>query len=132
MIRKSGYRFSLATNAECVCAEIMLNKLERRSGGRGGLGVGRGLGIHPHHLPDVAVGIFKTAAIHEAEILLRRRVGGAAHGFRLADHVVHGLAAVGGDADQDLARRARVGDPLRRELAELVRVSSMVWMVSEN
>jgi hypothetical protein len=26
MIRKSGYRFSLATNAECVCAEIMLNQ----------------------------------------------------------------------------------------------------------
>ena len=24
MIRKSGYRFSLATNAERVCAEIML------------------------------------------------------------------------------------------------------------
>jgi hypothetical protein len=26
MIRKSGGRFSLATNAERVCAEIMLNK----------------------------------------------------------------------------------------------------------
>ena len=26
MIRKSGYRFSLATNAERVCAEIMLQK----------------------------------------------------------------------------------------------------------
>jgi len=31
MIRKSGFRFSLATNAERVCAEIMLKtiKLER-------------------------------------------------------------------------------------------------------
>jgi hypothetical protein len=30
MIRKSGHRFSLATNAERVCAEIMLEqKLER-------------------------------------------------------------------------------------------------------
>jgi len=26
MIRKSGNRFSLATNAEGVCAEIMLNR----------------------------------------------------------------------------------------------------------
>jgi hypothetical protein len=26
MIRKSGHRFSLATNAKGVCAEIMLNK----------------------------------------------------------------------------------------------------------
>ncbi len=26
MIRKSGHRFSLATNAEGVCAEIMLQK----------------------------------------------------------------------------------------------------------
>jgi hypothetical protein len=26
MIRKSGYRFSLATNAKGVCAEIMSNK----------------------------------------------------------------------------------------------------------
>jgi hypothetical protein len=26
MIRKSGYRFSLATNAERVCAEIMLKQ----------------------------------------------------------------------------------------------------------
>jgi hypothetical protein len=31
MIRKSGYRFSLATNAERVCAEIML-KQEGRAG----------------------------------------------------------------------------------------------------
>jgi hypothetical protein len=30
MIRKSGYRFSLATNAERVCAEIMLNKNLKR------------------------------------------------------------------------------------------------------
>jgi hypothetical protein len=29
MIRKSGNRFSLATNAERVCAEIMLNKKMR-------------------------------------------------------------------------------------------------------
>jgi hypothetical protein len=28
MIRKSGYRFSLATNAERVCAEIMLKQDE--------------------------------------------------------------------------------------------------------
>jgi len=28
MIRKSGYRFSLATNAERVCAEIMLKSKE--------------------------------------------------------------------------------------------------------
>jgi hypothetical protein len=26
MIRESGYRFSLATNAERICAEIMLNQ----------------------------------------------------------------------------------------------------------
>jgi hypothetical protein len=31
MIRKSGYRFSLATNMEGVCAEIMLNHKEMRS-----------------------------------------------------------------------------------------------------
>jgi len=31
MIRKSGYRFSLATNAERVCAEIML---EQKAGAR--------------------------------------------------------------------------------------------------
>src|SRR5438309_10261597 len=30
MIRKSGHRLSLATNAECVCAEIMLNKTIER------------------------------------------------------------------------------------------------------
>jgi hypothetical protein len=29
MIRKSGHRFSLATNAEGVCAEIMLNQKDR-------------------------------------------------------------------------------------------------------
>jgi hypothetical protein len=29
MIRKSGNRFSLATNAKGVCAEIMLNQKER-------------------------------------------------------------------------------------------------------
>jgi hypothetical protein len=29
MIRKSGYRFSLATNAERVCAEIMLKQEAR-------------------------------------------------------------------------------------------------------
>jgi hypothetical protein len=29
MIRKSGYRFSLATNAERVCAEIMLKQNDR-------------------------------------------------------------------------------------------------------
>jgi len=28
MIRKSGYRFSLATNAERVCAEIMLKQVK--------------------------------------------------------------------------------------------------------
>ena len=30
MIRKSGYRFSLATNAERVCAEIMLKQEDDR------------------------------------------------------------------------------------------------------
>ena len=30
MIRKSGYRFSLATNAERVCAEIMLKQIEEK------------------------------------------------------------------------------------------------------
>src|SRR5437660_2769923 len=30
MIRKSGHRFSLATNAERVCAEIMLNQNLKR------------------------------------------------------------------------------------------------------
>ena len=41
MIRKSGNRFSLATNAERVCAEIMLNQkgaklysMTMRGGGR--------------------------------------------------------------------------------------------------
>jgi hypothetical protein len=29
MIRKSGYRFSLATNAERVCEEIMLEQKDR-------------------------------------------------------------------------------------------------------
>jgi hypothetical protein len=29
MIRKSGYQFSLTTNAERVCAEIMLNQKPR-------------------------------------------------------------------------------------------------------
>jgi hypothetical protein len=29
MIRKSGHRFSLATNAKGVCAEIMLNQKDR-------------------------------------------------------------------------------------------------------
>jgi hypothetical protein len=29
MIRKSGHRFSLATNAERVCAEIMLKQKDR-------------------------------------------------------------------------------------------------------
>jgi len=35
MIRKSGYRLSLATNAERVCAEIMLKqKIERDDGSK--------------------------------------------------------------------------------------------------
>ena len=40
----------------------------RRTGARG-----RGRDIHPHHFPMVAVGILKTAAIHETVILLRAR-----------------------------------------------------------
>jgi hypothetical protein len=31
MIRKSVRRFSLATNAECVCAEIMFNQKDQAS-----------------------------------------------------------------------------------------------------
>src|SRR4051794_913592 len=63
----------------------------------------RRFGVHPHHLPDVTVGILETAAVHEAEILLRAGIENAAGGFGLADHIVHGASALGGDADQDLA-----------------------------
>src|SRR5260370_33270962 len=41
MIRKSGYRFSLATNAERVCAEIMHKQKARTGVRRGVLKVGR-------------------------------------------------------------------------------------------
>jgi hypothetical protein len=52
-------------------------------------------------------------------ILLLARLA-AAGGERLVGDVVDRLAAVGGDADQDLAGLLRIGDPLRRELGELV------------
>src|ERR1700676_3352706 len=68
----------------------------------------------------MAVGSLKAAAIHEAVILLRAGIGAASRRLRLADHVVDGVAALGGETDQDLARGPGVGDLPWRELAELV------------
>jgi hypothetical protein len=70
--------------------------------GRDGLGhlPGGGFGIHPHHFPDMAVRVFKTAAVHEAEILRRGRIDHRADGLRLADNAIDIRAAVGRDADQ--------------------------------
>jgi hypothetical protein len=68
----------------------------------------------------LAVGILETAAIHEAVVLLRARIDPAAGGLRSADHVVYRLPAVGGDADQNLARSPGIGDLFGRELAEFV------------
>src|SRR4051794_22006589 len=72
-------------------------------GGRSHGGLCR-LEIHPHHFPDMAVRILEAAAVHEAVILLRRRIGLAASAAGLADHRVHRFAAVRRDADQHLAR----------------------------
>ena len=49
----------------------------------------------------MTIGIFKTAAVHETVILLRARIGTAARALCFGDRVVHRVAAVGGQAEQN-------------------------------
>src|SRR3546814_21053519 len=63
----------------------------------------------------MAVGILEAAAVHEAEILRRGRVGLAARLDGLVDLSVDFLAAARRHAEQDLRMGALVGDRLRRE-----------------
>src|SRR3546814_17823363 len=100
----------------CRSRSSAASSLRRRLGGGLGGRVGRDRGgVHPHHFPDMAIGILETAAVHEAEILRRGRVGLAARLDRLVDLSVDLLAAVGRYAEQDLRVGARVGNRLRGE-----------------
>src|SRR3546814_4847253 len=67
--------------------------------------------IHPHHFPDVAVGVLETAAIHEAMILLWAGISLAARGHRRFAHPVDVFAAIGGDCDQHLGDFTRSEEP---------------------
>src|ERR1700743_2316011 len=74
------------------------------------MGLGGSLDVHPHHLPDVAVRIFETAAINEAIILLGRWIGAASGATGFADDGVDVVPAVGGKTDQHLAGGPGVRD----------------------
>uniref|UniRef100_A0A0N5A4D0 NADH-quinone oxidoreductase subunit J n=1 Tax=Parastrongyloides trichosuri TaxID=131310 RepID=A0A0N5A4D0_PARTI len=69
-----------------------------------------GFRVHPHDLPDVAVGVGVAATVHEAVVLFGAGVGLAAGLGRAFDHGVDGRAAVLGQAKQHLGRLVRVGD----------------------
>src|ERR1700720_1876003 len=80
-------RSATPSTAASDCASIT-DELRMAGVGRGGLGCGRRLEVHPHHFPNVAVGILETAAIHKAVVLPGTRIDAAARGLRLADHVI--------------------------------------------
>src|SRR3546814_6895429 len=99
-----------------VCSSDLACRVSRFGFG-GFAGRDRG-GVHPHHFPDMAVGILEAAAVHEAEILRRGRVGLAARLDGLVDLSVDFFAAARRHAEQDLRMGPRVGDRLRRERSE--------------
>src|SRR5258708_34123802 len=77
------------------CTEVTRSRHPGRLGERGG--------VHPHDLPDIAVGILDVAVEQEAEIL--RRVGGGApaRGNGPLQRRIHGVAAVAAQRDHSLA-----------------------------
>jgi hypothetical protein len=77
-----------------------LSRVFERLGVRGG--------VHPHDLPDIAVGILDAAVEHEAVILHRVGVGAAARGDGPRQRRIHGVAGVDAEREQRLALASRV------------------------
>lgn len=66
----------------------------------------------------MAVGVDKAVRIHEAKVF-RLVIRCASGGEGLRDEVIHLLATLATEADQDFHRLGRIADGLRREFAEL-------------
>jgi len=60
-----------AIRSGCILIARQASAIDSSVGRLRGVRFFRSLNVHPHHFPDMAVRIFETAAIHEAEVLLR-------------------------------------------------------------
>src|SRR5690606_34759658 len=86
-----------------------------------GFAFGHGLHVHPGVLPDVAVGILEAAAVHEAEVLLGRRIGLAAGGHGPGDDRLDIVLTVVAEGEQHLGAFVRIRNRLAGEgLPELM------------